>query len=226
MKIIHIDVVDNYNLKTREGEILLLGQESGIYPPSRILSENPPVLLSSVVDGAEAFGLSPLADVDLLDVGRLLAIHHNLSIPESLPSVDDVLEHWRERSESSQDFLDAEVLRSGLISNWTETVLLHGDMHPFNIVKSRGGRLMLIDPHGLAGPPVYDVARVAAFQPSPLEAFELISAGYGKRPDNWQEWLRWACFQAQSDLKMFAPAQDYPRLSAPSVALYNTLAYG
>jgi streptomycin 6-kinase len=52
----------------------------------------------------------------------------------------------------------AEKLCAELLASTTETVLLHGDLHHFNILRSGENGWVVIDPKGLAGDPAYEPA--------------------------------------------------------------------
>lgn len=46
-----------------------------------------------------------------------------------------------------------------MFEKYPERVLLHGDLHHENIVKSVSGNYVVIDPKGVTGPPIFDVPR-------------------------------------------------------------------
>lgn len=46
-----------------------------------------------------------------------------------------------------------------MFEKYPERVLLHGDLHHENIVKSASGNYVVIDPKGVVGPPIFDVPR-------------------------------------------------------------------
>jgi streptomycin 6-kinase len=61
----------------------------------------------------------------------------------------------------------AEGLFRDLLSSAEPSVLLHGDLHPFNILAARRSPWLAIDPKGLAGEPAYEVGALLR-NPDPL----------------------------------------------------------
>jgi streptomycin 6-kinase len=52
----------------------------------------------------------------------------------------------------------AEALFAGLLASQTEPVLLHGDLHHFNVLAAQRRPWLAIDPKGVVGEPAYDTA--------------------------------------------------------------------
>lgn len=72
----------------------------------------------------------------------------------------------------------------------SEVVLVHGDLHPGNIL-IQAGVVRFIDPYGLAGDWAYDVAFLAVHASNPSDALAALIAGYGRTSLTAREWIRW-----------------------------------
>lgn len=65
----------------------------------------------------------------------------------------------------------AERLRTELLAQPAETVLLHGDCHHWNILRAQRQPWLVIDPKGVAGEPIYDATPFLYNRlPEPLDA--------------------------------------------------------
>lgn len=62
----------------------------------------------------------------------------------------------------------AEQKYDALLASTTDTVILHGDLHHFNILSSERDNWLAIDPHGVIGDPAFEVA---AFMRNPYPGF-------------------------------------------------------
>lgn len=56
-------------------------------------------------------------------------------------------------------FRHADALRRGLLESSATPVVLHGDLHHFNVLRAKRSAWLAIDPHGLAGDPCFDVCQ-------------------------------------------------------------------
>lgn len=65
--------------------------------------------------------------------------------------------------ESSMELSDgmhlAVEIAEKMFKKYPERVLLHGDLHHENILQSKSGNYVIIDPKGVIGPPVFDIPR-------------------------------------------------------------------
>lgn len=94
-----------------------------------------------------------------------------------LPSLEDKLAPWRasrelaERSRPGRPSLDAAtVRREAAVRAWladgageARATVIHGDLHPRNLLARADGGLCAIDPHGVIGDPARDAASLALF---------------------------------------------------------------
>ena len=73
----------------------------------------------------------------------------------------------------------AEQLFAGLLQSAAEPVLLHGDLHHWNIVRAEREPWLAIDPKGVAGEPAYEVGALIRNRlpepPEPLETRRLLA---------------------------------------------------
>jgi streptomycin 6-kinase len=60
---------------------------------------------------------------------------------------------------SRELFLRADALREELLASTPEPVILHGDLHHFNVLRSNRARWLAIDPKGLVGDRCFDVCQ-------------------------------------------------------------------
>lgn len=129
-------------------------------------------LLIAWVDG-RAFVDEPDTRDTLRAAGDFLrALHRpkDASRPR-LPTLEEKLAPWRRSREQAEGspLLDAATLRSeAAVRTWLAgsvpaTTVIHGDLHPRNLLVRRDGALSAIDPYGIAGEPARDVASLGLF---------------------------------------------------------------
>jgi streptomycin 6-kinase len=117
---------------------------------------------------------------DVAPVGAELAARlHRAAPPPELPSLTDVLGGWADETErvaAATGRLDGDdLLVLGLRLMRTapdevasaDQVLLHGDLNPTNVLRSRRAPWLAIDPQPMVGDPAYDGVRIV-LQPDPL----------------------------------------------------------
>lgn len=86
---------------------------------------------------------------------------HQAPIPTTyvFPTLDQTLPHFTDEPRALAPFLaHARSLRKQLLATQEQTVLLHGDFHQDNIVSSGVDTWAVIDPEGIIGDPIYDLA--------------------------------------------------------------------
>jgi streptomycin 6-kinase len=67
-------------------------------------------------------------------------------------------------------FDTADRLRAELLRSSRQVVVLHGDLHHFNILRAERAEWLAIDPHGLVGDPCFDVCQFLRNpEPMPIE---------------------------------------------------------
>lgn len=107
---------------------------------------------------------------------RLAPLVRRMNVPEAPASLPDLSERVRQRLDSarlrldrhpelavvSHDDLD-EALHTGLRLAAADGPrrIVHGDLHPANVILDRAGRHLVLDPKATAGPPEYDVAHLS-----------------------------------------------------------------
>ncbi|MHA1564098.1 MAG: aminoglycoside phosphotransferase family protein [Alphaproteobacteria bacterium] len=101
----------------------------------------------------------------IADLIKTLIRDRPASFPPELPPVDDLLEFFdRFKNDRHVDATDdvkamvkdgANAFRAMLAEPF-EPVVLHGDLHHFNILRN-GDDWLAIDPHGYIGPPIFEV---------------------------------------------------------------------
>ena len=143
------------------------------------------ILLEPIGDGTplvRAERTPPVDEVaDLLGALRSAAPPPGENLEPLALRVRFVLEHWigrrerdpRMRAAVAEDAIPASVERAvALARDAGETVLLHGDLHPGNVLE--GGRqrgLTAIDPRPCAGDPAYDAADWVLYGPRPTVGY-------------------------------------------------------
>jgi streptomycin 6-kinase len=124
-------------------------------------------LLIERCDPGTAMGGEP-DPVAALDEGlRLARTLHQVAVPEGVPSHADLAAAWADRVAGRRSLVPEvspaawsfalDVLRSGEAG--ARTVLLHGDLNPTNVLRSRRGWLA-IDPKPMVGGAAVDAARL------------------------------------------------------------------
>jgi streptomycin 6-kinase len=86
---------------------------------------------------------------------------HQAPIPTTyaFPSLDQLLPQFTEEPRVLAPFIaHARALRNKLLASQAKTVFLHGDFHSGNILSSETDDNIVIDPEGIIGDPLYDLA--------------------------------------------------------------------
>jgi streptomycin 6-kinase len=122
------------------------------------------LLLERVVPGTPLSDLFPDEDACATRIAaKLVKMLHQAPIPEthSFPSLEQVIPDFTKDPHPLAPFIaHARTLRSRLLSTQPkQKFLLHGDFHAGNILlSSNSDTLIVIDPEGLVGDPLYDLA--------------------------------------------------------------------
>jgi streptomycin 6-kinase len=127
------------------------------------------ILLEQAVPGDSLISLFPKEDIKALAIAcRVANSLHKVSIPKnhSFP----LLSEWLKIIDKDWDLPHtnlklARKLKNNLLQKSQSNVLLHGDFHYGNIISHRNSYIA-IDPKGVVGDPVYDIA---ALLRNPLE---------------------------------------------------------
>jgi streptomycin 6-kinase len=119
------------------------------------------LLLERALPGEPLATLFPHNDAQATHIAAdCLRSLHQAPIPTSplFPTLEQLLPHFTEEPRALAPFIaHARVLRSQLLTTQTKQVFLHGDFHHGNILSS-GTNWCLIDPEGIIGDPLYDLA--------------------------------------------------------------------
>lgn len=127
---------------------------------------NAVLLIERLIPGVQ---LRALRDLDKrLDV--FIQVYKNLHIRSAKESryptyqgwVTRIAEYMRGRKdyqELAQAMQRADLICQELNKQYTDQVLLHGDLHHDNILLASDGRYRVIDPKGVVGDPVFDIPR-------------------------------------------------------------------
>lgn len=86
---------------------------------------------------------------------------HKAPFPESslFQTLEQTLPHFTKTATALDPFIiRAQELKKQLLATQQENVLLHGDFHGGNILSSDHNQWVVIDPEGIIGDPVYDLA--------------------------------------------------------------------
>lgn len=120
------------------------------------------LLLERAVPGEALTSLFPYNDrkATAIAADLLQKLHKSVILSTScFQSLDDVLSDLhKDFSELAPFIVYARTLRKKLLSNKNNQVLLHGDFHHGNIVSASDSQWVAIDPEGIVGSPLYDVA--------------------------------------------------------------------
>jgi streptomycin 6-kinase len=142
--------------------------------------------------------------VERSDVARLIAALHRTGVPQDLAGavplgerVDFIFEYWsrRLRGGSALVSFEGRELAGALASDDTPAVLLHGDLHPGNVLRGGEGRgLVAIDPRPCVGDGAFDVVDWVFFSSSDAADWEATSrdlaAMLGYDPARVWAWAR------------------------------------
>lgn len=120
------------------------------------------LLLEQIVPGDPLSSLFPHDDKKATDIAiQLVQKLHRTSIPtnKSFPLLENVLPDFTKEPPSLIPFIShARKLKQQLLSSSSNHVLLHGDFHHDNILLGPHNNWVVIDPEGIIGNPIYDIA--------------------------------------------------------------------
>jgi streptomycin 6-kinase len=153
----------------------------------RLLAEDPDrgaFLLERAEPGERLTEVHRTDDDAATRIGAEIGLRLHRPVPDAERAVFPTVEDWaddafrklRERHGGGTGSLPAAVVERGerehaeLVASSAPAVLLHGDLHHDNVLRSRRGWLA-IDPHGVLGEPAYEVGALLRNPP-----------GFGARP--------------------------------------------
>ena len=121
------------------------------------------------------------------------------------------------RAAVAEDAIPASVERAvALARDAPRTVLLHGDLHPGNVLEGGPERgLVAIDPRPCAGDPAYDAADWVIFRTAPdgwPDRAAVLAAAVGSTPERVMAWV--AAFGALHAASAASRGEDPARVAA------------
>ena len=187
------------------------------------------ILLESIGDGTplvRAERTPPVEEVaDLLGALRSAAPPPGENLEPLALRVRFVLEHWigrRERDPRMTEAVPPDALPAaigaavGLARDARETVLLHGDLHPGNVLEGGPQRgLTAIDPRPCAGDPAYDAADWVLYRTPPdgwVSRAAVLAPAVGSTPERLMAWV--AAFGALHAASAASRDEDPARIAA------------
>lgn len=141
------------------GAVKVIAQEEGL------------LLLERLMPGVSLKSYFPAQENEAIDITANI-IKHLHAAPISNKSQFSHVKDWLQVLDkdwpiSSIHLQKAIILRDNLLKTSTQEVLLHGDLHHDNILRSGENQWQVIDPKGVIGDPVYELA---AFIRNPIPA--------------------------------------------------------
>ena len=137
------------------------------------------ILLERVMSGEALTLLFPQQDMQATHIAaKLLDTLHRVVVPsnQTFPLLAQVLPDLSKEPQALMPFLArARELKRQLFSTQQKSVLLHGDFHQGNILSASNERWVVIDPEGIIGDPIYDLA---VYIRNPLQ--ELVSTPHAR----------------------------------------------
>jgi len=123
--------------------------------------ENDMLLLERAVSGISLKSYFPTREMQAIKIAcDVMQRLHLAPLPKTnrFPNIKDLLSIIDKKSSIQDNYIQkARHLRDHLLSTSLEPVLLHGDLHHDNILQN-GYDFLAIDPKGVIGEPVFDVA--------------------------------------------------------------------
>lgn len=120
------------------------------------------LLIERVMPGELLSTFFPHRDAEATEIAvALMRTLHQAPLPEDylFPDLEEVIPEFTEKPRKLAPFrAQARTLRTQLLQSQTQQVLLHGDFHSGNILSSGADDNIVIDPEGIIGDPLYDVA--------------------------------------------------------------------
>lgn len=120
------------------------------------------VLMERVIPGNPLSSLFPDDDRTATAIAaQLVRRLHQATVPVAvkLPTLDQFLPTFDKEPDALKPWIaQARTLRNRLLTSPSSPVLLHSDFHQDNILASADGQWVAIDPEGIIGNPIYDIA--------------------------------------------------------------------
>ena len=120
------------------------------------------MILEQAIPGKSLSSLFPDNDKQATQIAaNCIRSLHTATIPPNIQfkTVDQIIPHFKHRMALLAPFMNyAKELRESLLKAPFQEVLLHGDFHPGNIVSTANNKWIVIDPEGIIGDPLYDLA--------------------------------------------------------------------
>ncbi len=118
------------------------------------------VLIAQVVPGDSLAALFPYHDGKATNIAvDIIHTLHNAPCIEGFASLDTLLPDLNKDHTELMPFIArARELKTELLATQSKQVFLHGDFHHGNILSSGTDQWVVIDPAGIRGDPIYDLA--------------------------------------------------------------------
>lgn len=175
-----LKVIVPHEESRREADALSAYSGEGAVRVLRATEDGFTLLLERCVPGASLWSLSVDEGNDVL-AGLLRRLWRRVPPDAPFRRLTDIVEDWCERMPTeapAQDYdprvaRDAAALGRELLAHHTDEVLLHGDLHPGNVLAAEREPWLAIDPKPLVGDPAFDLAQLLINRcwsdPSPRE---------------------------------------------------------
>lgn len=134
----------------------------------RVLEDDAPngvFLLERLVPGQEIVEINDEVSTRIA-AGLMHRLWKPLPSDHSFPTLADwskAFTELRERHDGTTGPLPADLMKHGealymdLVATQADPILLHGDLHHFNIISAQREPWLIIDPHGVIGEPAFEV---------------------------------------------------------------------
>jgi len=120
------------------------------------------LLLEQIIPGKPLTSFFPNKDkiATNIAINTITTLHQTLIPSDSLfPTLEQMLPTFSKKDNLLAPFMNrAQTLRNYLLNTQQKIVLLHGDFHSGNILSSHNAKWIVIDPEGIIGDPLYDIA--------------------------------------------------------------------
>jgi streptomycin 6-kinase len=126
------------------------------------------LLLQQAIPGTSLMKYFPDRDEEAIEIAAdiIKKLHSVNSIPENFTPVEELLNDFHKKwNIPDRIIFKAQRIADHLLKTTTRKVAMHGDLHHDNILRD-GDEWKIIDPAGVAGDPVYEIA---SFMINPID---------------------------------------------------------
>lgn len=162
-----LKVIVPHDESRREADGLRAYDGEGAVRVLRVTEDGFSLLLERCVPGGSLWGL-PTDEGNAVLAGLLRRLWHPVLEDAPFRRLTDVVRDWCERmprEAPAQGYdpriaNDASALGRELLADKTDEVLLHGDLHPGNVLAATREPWLVIDPKPVVGDPAFDLAQL------------------------------------------------------------------